>query len=210
MRPVRLLWSGGGVLVVRGSLLTSGQLATYDAFKRFAKKRHRQQQQQQQGSGIGGGGDWLAIEEGPLLHVVASVAAAAVASTLALPCDVLLARLQVEEAAATSAAGATTGATSTSTSTSTGRGAPMVMPTTTTTTATHAATHAATATATATVARSRPPMTPVQLAARVLRAEGPRAFFRGWWPMFARLAPLYVAGSTSFEQMRLLCGSSYY
>ena len=43
-----------------------------------------------------------------------------------------------------------------------------------------------------------------------LRREGPAVFFRGWWPMFGRLAPLYVAGSTSFEQIRVLCGSSYY
>ena len=48
------------------------------------------------------------------------------------------------------------------------------------------------------------------VARRTLAREGPRILVRGWVPMFSRLTPLYIAGSTMFEQIRIACGVGYY
>jgi len=70
------LWRGATVLVLRGAGLTSGQMAGYDGTKTAARSL------------------WGREAEGPALHVAASVHAAAWASTLCLPFDVLMSRFQ--------------------------------------------------------------------------------------------------------------------
>ena len=50
----------------------------------------------------------------------------------------------------------------------------------------------------------------VGIASLTLAKEGPGVLVRGWFPMFGRLAPLYVAGSSLFEQIRCVAGAEYY
>ena len=133
------LWRGTGVLVVRGSCLSVGQLVGYDQFKTVAKRQ------------LGAGAD------GPALHVVASVSSAFWAATLSIPLDVVMARYQTApESSPFRAAG------------------------------------------------------PWGCTREVLRRDGAAAFFRGWLPMFARLAPMYILGTTIFEQSRRLMGVAYF
>lgn len=44
----------------------------------------------------------------------------------------------------------------------------------------------------------------------LLREEGPRAFFRGWTPLFVRVAPLYVLFLPAYEQVRRALGLGYF
>jgi hypothetical protein len=129
------LWKGTGVLVVRGACLTMGQLTGYDYSKMLGKES--------------------SLEDGPVLHVVASVASAFWAATLSLPLDVLMARYQVAS--------------------------PDIRA-----------------------------LGPWGCAGHVLKTEGGAVFLRGWTPMFARLAPMYILGNTLFEQIRRLMGRTYY
>jgi hypothetical protein len=46
-------------------------------------------------------------------------------------------------------------------------------------------------------------------ASTLLRQEGPSAFFRGWTPLFVRVAPLYVCYLPVYEQFRRLLGLGY-
>ena len=72
LRSLCALWDCGGttLLVFRGAAISCGQLTFYDLTKRASKRR--------------------GVEEGPLLHMGASVVAAFWATTLSLPFDVLL------------------------------------------------------------------------------------------------------------------------
>ena len=74
---VTALWRGGGVLAARGALLSAGQLLGYDGTKTEFRRR--------------------GVPDGPALHVVASVAAAFLATTFAAPADVLMANFQTSE-----------------------------------------------------------------------------------------------------------------
>eukprot|EP00929_Paragymnodinium_shiwhaense_P122004 TRINITY_DN94501_c0_g1_i1.p1 TRINITY_DN94501_c0_g1~~TRINITY_DN94501_c0_g1_i1.p1 ORF type:complete len:321 (+),score=57.13 TRINITY_DN94501_c0_g1_i1:46-1008(+) len=65
------LWRGASVIVGRGAVLSASQLMAYDGTKTEAKKR-----------GL--------LSDGPLLHVVASVNAAVVCTTMSMPLDVVL------------------------------------------------------------------------------------------------------------------------
>ena len=75
--PVSVLgyWTGCTPLVARGALLTSGQMAGYDATKRISR-RH----------GL--------LADGPTLHVVAATVAGFSAATFSAPADVVQTRLQ--------------------------------------------------------------------------------------------------------------------
>jgi len=69
------LYSGTGVLVLRGSVLSAGQQLGYDGCKTYCKQ-------------VG------LLHDGPTLHFVASVCAAFLAATMAAPADVVLTRYQ--------------------------------------------------------------------------------------------------------------------
>lgn len=69
------LYRGGGALVVRGALITSAQLVSYDLAKTQAKASKL-------------------IADGPALHVLSSIFAAFWMATLAAPMDVLMTRYQ--------------------------------------------------------------------------------------------------------------------
>ena len=75
-RPATLdgLWLGCTPMVLRGALLTAGQMAGYDATKRFGRQ--------------------LGVTDGPLLIAGAAGTAALCASTFAAPADVLQTRVQ--------------------------------------------------------------------------------------------------------------------
>lgn len=68
-------WRGAHLLVARGAILSSAQLSTYDYAKRMSIRR-----------GI--------VKDGPLLHLAASVVAAASAVTAMIPADVVLTTYQ--------------------------------------------------------------------------------------------------------------------
>jgi hypothetical protein len=76
LHPQRLTgyWVGCGPLVIRGALLTSGQLLGYDATKRLARSQ--------------------GLPEGPAVHVGAAIVAGFLAATFSAPADVLMTRLQ--------------------------------------------------------------------------------------------------------------------
>lgn len=76
-RSVREAWLGAGPLVIRGALLTGGQLTGYDGTKRFVKQRR-----------------WL--DDGPILHAVAAVVAALCAASFSAPADVLQTAMQTQ------------------------------------------------------------------------------------------------------------------
>uniref|UniRef100_A0A7S2BD50 Mitochondrial carrier protein n=1 Tax=Florenciella parvula TaxID=236787 RepID=A0A7S2BD50_9STRA len=137
LRSLCALWDCGGttLLVLRGAAISCGQLTFYDLTKRESK-RH-------------------GVEEGPLLHMGASVVAAFWATTLSLPFDVLLAKWSI-------------------------------------------------------ASKKEKEQGAWGVARRTLAREGPRILVRGWVPMFSRLTPLYIAGSTIFEQIRIACGVGYY
>lgn len=137
LRSLCALWDCGGttLLVFRGAAISCGQLTFYDLTKRASKRR--------------------GVEEGPLLHMGASVVAAFWATTLSLPFDVLLAKWSI-------------------------------------------------------ASKQEKEQGAWGVARRTLAREGPRILVRGWLPMFSRLTPLYMAGSTMFEQIRIACGSGYY
>jgi len=65
------LWRGCGVIVGRGAAVAASQLAAYDSTKTFLKTQ-----------GL--------VEDGPLLHVVASQVAAVTCTTFSMPLDVVL------------------------------------------------------------------------------------------------------------------------
>ena len=44
----------------------------------------------------------------------------------------------------------------------------------------------------------------------LLRTEGPLVFYRGWTPLFVRVAPLYVLFLPAYEQVRRLLGLGYF
>eukprot|EP00930_Biecheleria_cincta_P096714 TRINITY_DN88521_c0_g1_i1.p1 TRINITY_DN88521_c0_g1~~TRINITY_DN88521_c0_g1_i1.p1 ORF type:complete len:323 (+),score=23.13 TRINITY_DN88521_c0_g1_i1:51-1019(+) len=68
---VRALWRGAGVIVGRGAVLSATQLMTYDNTKKQMKASKL-------------------MQDGPMLHVLASLAAAAVCTTCSMPFDVVL------------------------------------------------------------------------------------------------------------------------
>ncbi|CAE7404139.1 ucpC [Symbiodinium sp. CCMP2592] len=68
---MRSLWRGAGVIVARGAALSGSQLMAYDAFKTMMKA-------------------YSLMEDGPLLHVSASLVAAVICTTCHMPFDVVL------------------------------------------------------------------------------------------------------------------------
>jgi len=68
---VRGLWRGCGVIVGRGAVLSASQLMTYDGIKTSLKEQQ-------------------ILNDGPVLHVSASLSAAVVCTTLTMPLDVVL------------------------------------------------------------------------------------------------------------------------
>ncbi|KNC50658.1 uncoupling protein 2 [Thecamonas trahens ATCC 50062] len=69
------LYRGAGALLIRGALITTGQLTAYDLTKTRAKA-----------AGL--------LGDGPVLHVVASIVAAFFMTTLSAPADILMTRYQ--------------------------------------------------------------------------------------------------------------------
>ena len=72
---VGALYRGSGALLVRGALITLGQLTAYDLTKTRAKN-----------AGL--------LHDGPVLHLVASVVSAFFMATLSAPADILMTRYQ--------------------------------------------------------------------------------------------------------------------
>jgi len=72
------LWRGCSPLVVRGALLTGGQMLGYDGTKTFAASE-------------------LGLPDGPGLHVLAAVLAGLCATTFSAPADVLVTRFQCRD-----------------------------------------------------------------------------------------------------------------
>jgi len=68
-------WLGCGPLVVRGALLSAGQMSGYDGTKKMLLLRQM-------------------LADGPILHVLSATAAALCAATLSAPADVVQTRLQ--------------------------------------------------------------------------------------------------------------------
>jgi len=50
---------------------------------------------------------------------------------------------------------------------------------------------------------------PLDCFGRVLREEGLRGFYRGWWPYFVRLSPVFIIFHPLFEQLRFVAGLNY-
>ncbi|CAK0815411.1 unnamed protein product, partial [Prorocentrum cordatum] len=78
-RTARGYYRGAGPLVLRGALVTAGQMFGYDYAKGSLK-----------GAGL--------LADGPALHVVAGAAAGFWASTLSAPADVVMTRYQIPAA----------------------------------------------------------------------------------------------------------------
>lgn len=72
------LWRGACPLVFRGALLASGQMLGYDGCKTYCKR-----------AGL--------LEDGPVLHVGASVAAAFLSCTFSAPADIVMTRYQAAQ-----------------------------------------------------------------------------------------------------------------
>ena len=72
-------WCGCGPLVLRGALLSGGQMLGYDGTKTVAKRE-----------------GWA--RDGPLLHVQAATAAALCSATFSAPADVVMCRVQTDPA----------------------------------------------------------------------------------------------------------------
>mmetsp|Transcript_14907 Transcript_14907/g.26631 ORF Transcript_14907/g.26631 Transcript_14907/m.26631 type:complete len:200 (-) Transcript_14907:38-637(-) len=128
------LYRGSSALVIRGALLSAGAQVGYDGTKTKLK-------------GV--------IEEGPMLHVVASVTSAFLASVMSAPCDLILTKYQ---------AGPILGIKYASV---------------------------------------------FDCARIVVRDEGPMALYRGFTPLFFRLAPLWMLNMPMYEATRRLMGLSY-
>ena len=130
------LYRGASALVVRGALINAGNTLGYDYIK-TTNKRHAY------------------MNEGPSLHVVASVVAAFLSSTFSVPADFVMTRYQ---------AGSQMGYHYTSV---------------------------------------------FQCVWTLYRTEGFYSFFRGWTPLFVRVAPLYVCYLPVYEQFRRRLGLGY-
>jgi len=74
-RSVRGYWIGCSPLVMRGALLTAGQMAGYDATKKTCTHH-------------------ALLHDGPVLHAAAAIVAGLCASSLSAPADVVWTRLQ--------------------------------------------------------------------------------------------------------------------
>ncbi|KAL1511072.1 hypothetical protein AB1Y20_005895 [Prymnesium parvum] len=72
---VRALWVGSTPLVLRGALLTAGQMAGYDGVKKLSSRHEL-------------------LADGPVLHVVAATIAGVCAATFSSPADVIQTRMQ--------------------------------------------------------------------------------------------------------------------
>ena len=80
-------WVGSTPLVVRGALLTAGQMGGYDGAKKACAQRRL-------------------LSDGPVLHVFAATVAGFSAATLSAPADVLQTRMQSEGSSIRAAAAA--------------------------------------------------------------------------------------------------------
>jgi len=135
-KGIKGLYRGASALVVRGALVNAGNTLGYDWSKTQNCK-------------------YDIVQEGPLLHVFASVVAAFLSSTFCVPADFVMTRYQ---------AGPQMGHVYSS----------------------------------------------VMNCARTLyEKEGPLSFFKGWTPLFVRVAPLYIFYLPVYEQCRELLGLGY-
>ena len=133
---VAAMYRGAGALIVRGALMNAGNTLGYDFTKTYNKKHQ-------------------IVNEGPQLHVAASLAAALLSSTFSVPADFVMTRYQ-----AASEMGKT--------------------------------------------------YTSVVHCVKDLHSEvGLRGFFRGWTPLFTRVAPLYIVYLPAYEQFRKAAGLGY-
>ena len=132
----RQLYRGASVLVLRGALMNAGNTLGYDFTKTHCRKR-----------GL--------LDDGPVLHFLASTVAAFLSSTFSVPADVVMCRFQ--------------------TGPQLGRAYSSIF----------------------------------DCVATMAREEGPGVFFRGWVPLFTRVAPLYVLYLPAYEQLRRAFGLDY-
>lgn len=133
---VAQLWRGASVICVRGALITGGQLTGYDWTKTYCRQEKL-------------------LEDGPVLHGIASVVAALAATTFGAPFDILMVRFQTAPAMERSYDGL------------------------------------------------------VDCATTMVKEEGPLVFYRGWWPMFVRIAPTFLLAMPLYEQIRKGLGLSF-
>ena len=61
----------------------------------------------------------------------------------------------------------------------------------------------------AAAATASPYASPAACAARIVRAEGARALYRGAAPLFAKLCPLFLLSLPLHEQIRRVMGLGY-
>ena len=130
------LYRGASALIVRGALINAGNTLGYD----FSKTTNKTYQ---------------IVQEGPILHVCASVVAAFLSSTFCVPADFVMTRYQ---------AGPQMGDHYKSV---------------------------------------------IDCARTLYAKEGIGSFFRGWAPLFVRVAPLYICYLPCYEQFRKCLGLGY-
>lgn len=133
---VKGLYRGASALIIRGALINAGNTLGYD----FSKTTNK---------------TYNIVQEGPILHVFASVVAAFLSSTFCVPADFVMTRYQ---------AGPQMGDQYKSV---------------------------------------------IDCANTLYRKEGIGSFFRGWTPLFIRVAPLYICYLPCYEQVRTLLGLGY-
>jgi len=127
------LYRGASALIVRGALINAGNTLGYDLVKTKNKQHHF-------------------IDEGPALHIIASIVAAFLSSTFSVPADFVMVKYQMGGANYTGV---------------------------------------------------------FDCIKTLLRQEGALSFFRGWTPLFVRVAPLYICYLPVYEQVRQMLGLGY-
>ena len=152
---LRGLWRGSGTLVARGALLSSGSQLGYD----WTKTKCKCEACSASAPGAVWStaacrcGGWLA--DGPVLHLLASVASAFLASAMAAPLDLVLTRYQAAPLLGVHYNGV------------------------------------------------------LHCIGSIARNEGLPGFYRGFLPLFLRLAPLWSVSLPFYEATRRLVGLSY-
>ncbi|GBG30226.1 Mitochondrial substrate carrier family protein ucpB [Hondaea fermentalgiana] len=129
------LMRGSSTLMVRGALLSAGAQLGYDYTKTEALRN--------------------GVEEGPLLHVVASIASAFLASTFSAPCDFIMTKYQAAPALGIRYNGI------------------------------------------------------FDCVQQIVRQHGVLELYKGWTPLFFRLAPLWTLNMPLYENVRKLMGLGY-
>ncbi len=151
---LRGLWRGSGTLVARGALLSAGSQLGYDWTKTKCKcNACSRSAGPSRPTAVCSCGGWLA--DGPVLHLLASVASAFLASVMAAPLDLVLTRYQAAPLLGVQYSGV------------------------------------------------------LHCVGSIARNEGLPGFYRGFWPLFLRLAPLWSVSLPFYEATRRFVGLSY-